>query len=59
MEMFHWMKEQDDFLNDELDNMPILTARGFKLDQNNTVRSIPDSLINTLKEEDYFVIDHW
>ena len=57
--MFRWMEEQDDFLNDELGNMPILTAKGFKLDQNNSVRTIPDSLINTLKEEDYFVIEHW
>ncbi len=58
-EIFSWMKEQGDFLNDELGNMPILTAKGFKLDQNNNVRTIPDSLLNTLKEEDYFVIGHW
>ena len=58
-DLFNWMEEQGDFLNDELGNMPILTAKGFKLDQNNTVRTIPDSIINTLKEEDYFVIEHW
>lgn len=58
-EMFRWMEKQGDFLNDELGNMPILTANGFKLDQNNNVRTIPDSLINKLKEEDYFVIEHW
>ncbi|MRI02413.1 sulfatase-like hydrolase/transferase [Kriegella sp. EG-1] len=58
-EMFRWMEEQGDFLNDELGNMPILTANGFKMDQNNNVRTIPDSLLNTLKEEDYFLIEHW
>ncbi len=58
-EMFRRMEEQGDFLNDEFGNMPILTAKAFKLDQNNAVRTIPDSLINTLKEEDYFLIEHW
>lgn len=58
-DMFCWMEEQGDFLNEELGNMPIITAKGFKLDQNNRSRTIPDSLINTLNEEDYLLLEHW
>ena len=58
-DMFSWMEAQGDFLNEELGNMPIITAKGFRLDQNTRRRTIPDSLINTLNEEDYLVIEHW
>jgi len=58
-DMFGWMEDQGDFLNDKLGNMPIITAIAFKLDQNSRMRTIPDSLINTLNQEDYLVIEHW
>ncbi len=56
------MSVQDDFLNDQLGNMPIITPkgkRGFKLDQDTPTRKIPDSLKNTLKQGDYIVIKYW
>jgi len=58
-DMFSWMKEQGDFLNAEPGNMPIITANGFRLDQNTRMRTIPDSLLNTLNDEDYLSIEHW
>lgn len=58
-DMFSWMEEQEDFLNDQFGNMPIITAKAFKLDQDSRVRTVPDSLKNTLKDEDYLIISHW
>ena len=58
-QLFIWMKEQDDFLNEDFGNIPILTAPNFKLDENTRLRTIPDSLKNKLNEEDYLVVDHW
>ncbi|MFY0606506.1 MAG: sulfatase [Cyclobacteriaceae bacterium] len=61
-ELFKWMKGQNDFLSEEPGNMPLITAKGkkgFKLDQDTRRRTIPDSLKNTLKEEDYLIIKHW
>ncbi|NND80571.1 MAG: sulfatase [Maribacter sp.] len=58
-DMFSWMENQGDFLNDKPGNMPIITAKAFMLDQNSRMRTIPDSLINTLNREDYLVIEHW
>lgn len=56
------MKTQGDFLNEEKGNMPLITAkgnRGFKLDKDTPRRKIPDSIKNTLLEEDYKIIKHW
>jgi uncharacterized sulfatase len=58
-DMFLWMKKQGDILDDKPGNMPIITAKKFRLDQNTEFISIPDSLENTLNEKDYFVINHW
>lgn len=61
-DMFTWMKEQGDFLTEEIGYMPIITPpgdRGVKLDQNTRKRTIADSLKNTLQKGDYIVIDHW
>lgn len=61
-DMFVWMKGQGDFLNEEKGNMPLITAkgnRGFKLDKDTPRRKIPDSIKNTLSEEDYKIIKHW
>ncbi|MDC1402588.1 sulfatase [Flavobacteriaceae bacterium] len=58
-EMFIWMEEQGDFLNEKSGNMPIITAKNTKLDENSSRRTIPDSLIGTLNKEDYLVIEHW
>lgn len=61
-DLFKWMASQGDFLNEEVGNMPLITAKGkkgFKLDQDTPRRSIPDSIKNTLSEEDYLIIKHW
>ncbi|MBC3758724.1 sulfatase [Hyunsoonleella sp. SJ7] len=61
-DMFSWMKAQGDFLDDSVGNMPIITPKGkkgFKLDQDTPRRKIPDSIKNTLKKDDYIVIEHW
>ncbi|WP_200979997.1 sulfatase [Echinicola sp. 20G] len=61
-ELFKWMELQGDFLNEEIGNMPLITGegnKGFKLDQNTRLRTIPDSMKNTLNEEDYLIIKHW
>ena len=61
-DLFTWMKSQGDFLNEEKGNMPLITAkgnRGFKLDKDTPRRKIPDSIKNTLSEEDYKIVKHW
>ncbi|MFD0843776.1 sulfatase [Flaviramulus multivorans] len=61
-DMFIWMKDQGDILNEDQGNMPIITPKGnkgFKLDQDTPRRKIPDSIKNTLKKGDYIVIEHW
>jgi len=61
-DLFSWMKNQNDILNDEVGNMPIITPkgkRGFKLDQDTPRRKIPDAVKNTLTKDDYIVIKHW
>lgn len=61
-DLFVWMKAQGDFLNEDIGNMPLITAkgkRGFKLDQDTPRRKIPDSIKNTLTQDDYTIIKHW
>ncbi|MBC2844703.1 sulfatase family protein [Winogradskyella flava] len=61
-DLFVWMKAQGDILDDSVGNMPIITPKGkkgFKLDQDTPRRKIPDSLKDTLKKDDYIVIEHW
>jgi uncharacterized sulfatase len=60
-QLFTWMKTQGDFLTEELGNVKIITAPAFKLDQNKPPRrmSVPEELQNTLKPEDYYIIEHW
>jgi uncharacterized sulfatase len=58
-DMFLWMEKQGDILDDQPGNMPIITAKSFRLDQNTEFISVPDSLVNTLKTKDYHAIDHW
>lgn len=61
-DMFTWMKDQGDFLNDQIGNMPLITPKGnkgFKLDKDTPRRKIPDSIKNTLNKEDYLIIEHW
>lgn len=60
-QLFAWMKTQGDFLSEGFGNVPIITAPTFKLDQNKPPRrtDVPKALQNTLKPEDYFIIDHW
>ena len=60
--MLSWMKSQGDILNETVGNMPIITPKGkegFKLDQDTPTRNLPDSIKNTLKKDDYIVIEHW
>ncbi|MFP4845016.1 sulfatase [Winogradskyella sp. PE311] len=61
-DLFSWMKSQNDFLNEEKGNMPLITPkgnRGFKLDQDTPRRKIPDAIKNTLTQDDYKFIKHW
>jgi arylsulfatase A-like enzyme len=60
-QLFAWMKTQGDFLSEGFGNVPIITAPTFKLDQNKPPRrtDVPKALQNTLKPEEYFIIDHW
>ena len=58
-QMFIWMKEQGDFLDDRFGNIPIITAPAFKLDQNSKYRTVAPELQNKLKPDDYLVIEHW
>ncbi|GAB5552753.1 MAG: sulfatase [Saprospiraceae bacterium] len=57
-DLFIWMKDQGDFLPEQPGFMPILTAKNFKLDQEDSFREVPDSLENTLKKEDYFYLPY-
>jgi uncharacterized sulfatase len=58
-QMFVWMEEQGDFLEDRFGNIPIISAPAFKLDQDSRFRTIATELRNKLKPEDYLVIEHW
>lgn len=60
-QMFVWMQEQGDFLNENFGNVPIITAPAFKLDQNKSPRrmQVSKALENTLSPEDYYEIKHW
>ena len=60
--LFAWMDSQGDILNETKGNMPIITPKGkkgFKLDQDTPTRTLPDAVKNTLKKNDYIVIEHW
>lgn len=61
-DLFSWMKSQGDLLDESIGNMLIVTPKGkkgFKLDQDTPRRKIPDSIKNTLKKDDYIIIEHW
>ncbi|WP_298468948.1 sulfatase [uncultured Erythrobacter sp.] len=58
-QMFVWMREQGDILEDGFGNIPIISAPAFKLDQDSRFRTISPELRNTLKPKDYLVIEHW
>ena len=58
-QMFVWMEEQGDFLEDRFGNIPIISAPAFKLDQDSRFRTRAPDLRNKLKPEDYLVIEHW
>jgi arylsulfatase A-like enzyme len=58
-QMFKWMKEQGDILDDTPGNMPLIKpGPRFKLDEPGPYREVPDSLRNTLKDEDYLILDY-
>lgn len=61
-DMFCWMAEQGDILNNQLGNMPLIAPKEdkrYNLDKNTRKREIPDSLKNTLNKEDLLIIEHW
>ncbi len=58
-QMFDWMQEQGDFLNESFGNVPIISAPAFKLDQNSEHRTIAEELQNILEPKDYLIIEHW
>ncbi|WP_282035762.1 sulfatase family protein [Saccharicrinis aurantiacus] len=53
-----WMKEQGDILTGEPGCMPIILTKQFFLDQPRKHLAVPDSLQNTLKREDYLILDY-
>ncbi len=58
-DLFIWMKKQGDVLDDTPGNMPLIyPGKRFRLDQQNKYIHIPDSLVNTLKKEDYLILDY-
>lgn len=57
-ELKKWMKEQGDILNGEPGYMPLIWTGKFFLDQSRSTLSVPDSLENTLKKEDYLILDY-
>ena len=57
-EMFAWMKQQGDILNETPGNMPLIKPRAFALDREETFREVSDSLENTLTDEDYLILDY-
>ncbi|MFD0835656.1 sulfatase [Mariniflexile aquimaris] len=61
-DLFSWMTFQGDFLNNQPGTMPLIKGKGkagFRLDEDTPRRKIPDSIKNTLNEEDYLIIKHW
>ncbi len=60
-QLFSWMKSQDDFLDERLGYVPIITAPTFKLDQNKPPHrtSVAKEHQNILKPADYLVVEHW
>ncbi len=58
-QMFVWMRQQGDILEDGFGKIPIISAPAFKLDQDSRFRTIAPELRNTLNPDDYFVIEHW
>ncbi|MDU0352528.1 hypothetical protein RS130_00170 [Paraglaciecola aquimarina] len=60
-QLFSWMKGQNDILDDNFGNLPIISAPMFKLDQNKPPlrTNVPKALQNLLKHEDYYVVEHW
>ncbi len=58
-DMFKWMNEQGDILDDTPGNMPLIKpGNRFRLDEKNQYKNIPDSLVNTLKDDDYLILDY-
>lgn len=58
IDMFHWMKDQGDILSDDPGNMPLIKSYNFRLDHGDRFKTVPDSLENTLKDEDYYILDY-
>ena len=53
-----WMKQQGDILIGEPGYMPLIWTEKFLLDVSRPTLSVPDSLENTLKKEDYLILDY-
>ncbi|WP_430932608.1 sulfatase family protein [Saccharicrinis sp. 156] len=58
VELKRWMKEQGDILTGEPGYMPLIWTQKFLLDHPRSNLSVPDSLVNTLKKEDYLILDY-
>lgn len=56
-DMFAWMKDQGDILSDTIGYMPLIYGV-FKLDKPSQYNKVPDSLVNTLRREDYLILEH-
>ncbi|MFV9552215.1 sulfatase [Algibacter sp. PT7-4] len=57
-ELKKWMKEQGDILTGEPGYMPLIWTKKFLLDQPRKNLPVPDRLQNTLKKEDYLILDY-
>jgi uncharacterized sulfatase len=55
--LYSWMNEQGDFLT-EKGYMPLIKPSKWALDKNSVHRKIPKEWQNTLKDEDYLILDY-
>lgn len=58
IELKKWMKSQGDILTGEPGYMPLIWTGKFFLDKSRSTLVVPDSLENTLKKEDYLILDY-
>lgn len=57
-ELKQWMNDQGDILTGEPGHMPLIWTKKFLLDESRSTLSVPDSLENTLRKEDYLILDY-
>ncbi len=58
VDLIKWMKAQGDILTGEPGYMPLIYTKKFLIDQSRSTLQVPDSLENTLRLEDYLILDY-